>query len=124
MSVLTLQSAFTMEEAAEYASHIAFQESALKLNNDQPGAVRRAKLTQHARRLTPKEVAQNWFRRGRDFAQRIHEAYPNFPQPAPDGLYLLSNVEAFFDGFHGVSGIDSVTPAGEHAEAMRAARGH
>jgi hypothetical protein len=93
-------------------------------DRDHTGAVRRANLTQHARRLTPIEVAQNWFRRGRDFAQRIHDTYPNFPEPAPDGLFLVSDVEAFFDWFHGVSGIGSVTPVREQAEAMRAARGH
>jgi hypothetical protein len=84
---------------------------------------RRAKLTPHSRRLTPMEVSQHWFRRGRDFAPQIHDNFPEFPQPGPDGLYLLSQVEGFFDRFHGVKAMDFETTADEHAQAMRAALG-
>ena len=92
--------------------------------NANPRAVRRAKLTPHARRLTPLEVAQHWFRRGRDFAPLIHDTHPNFPQPGPDGLYLLRQVEAYFDRLHGEAGISLKTLADEQADAMRAARGY
>lgn len=89
-----------------------------------PSAVRRAKLTPHSRRVTALEVAQHWFRRGRDYVQKIHRDYPNFPHPAPDGLYLLSAVEAFFARLHGIGEPDAMTLAGEQEEAMRAARGY
>jgi hypothetical protein len=88
-------------------------------------SIRHAAITPHARRLTPSEVAQHWFRRGRDFVPVIHSVYPNFPKPAPDGLYLLKQVEGWFDRLHGMeAGARSVTPAEENEEAMRAARGH
>jgi len=62
---------------------------------------RRATLTVHSRRLTPAEVCRLWFRRGTDFADKINTEYPDFPKPGPDGLFLLSAVEGWFDRFHG-----------------------
>jgi len=81
---------------------------------------RRARLTVHSRRLTPTEVSQLWFRRGEDYAFR--EAYPDFPAPGPDGLFLLSAVETWFDRFHGRKQLSPVTTE-EEDEAMRAASG-
>lgn len=83
---------------------------------------RRSKLTVHSRRLTPTEVAQLWFRRGEDFAREIHDTHADFPQPGPDGLFLLSAVEAWFDHFHGRHQLAAV-PDNEGDEAMRAALG-
>lgn len=81
---------------------------------------RRATLTVHARRLTPAEVAQHWFRRGTDFDFR--KTYPDFPAPGPDGLFLLSAVEGWFDRFHGRKHVLPVTTEEEEI-AMRAASG-
>ena len=83
---------------------------------------RHANLTPHARRLTPVEVAQNWFRRGSDFAKSIHDTYADFPRPGPDGLYLLSQVEAWFDRLHGLKQPFTLPHEDEEA-AMRAAHG-
>lgn len=84
---------------------------------------RTAALTTHTKRLTPTEVAQLWFRRGAAFAERILHEYPTFPKPGPDGLFLLSAVEEWFDTFHGNTKIAVLTPQQERAEAMRAALG-
>lgn len=84
---------------------------------------RRAALNPLSRRLTPKEVAQLWFRRGEDFAEIIHQTYPNFPNPGPDGLFLLSSVEAWFDRFHGRPQPSASSREREEEEAMRAASG-
>jgi hypothetical protein len=84
---------------------------------------RHAKLTVYARRLTPAEVAQHWFRRGADFAKDIHATYPDFPKPGPDGLYLLSQVETWFDRLHGRTQISLVPAEDEEDAAMRAALG-
>lgn len=62
---------------------------------------RRTNLTPFARRLTPAEVAQHWFRRAPEYAKTMHADYPTFPKAAPDGLYLLADVEAWFDRLHG-----------------------
>ena len=83
---------------------------------------RHANLTAHARRLTPVEVAQHWFRRGADFAKDLYSAYPDFPKPAPDGLYLLSQVEAWFDRLHGRKQAFAL-PQQDTDAAMRAANG-
>lgn len=80
---------------------------------------RHAALTLHARRLTPAEVAQHWFRRAAAYAHEIHSDHPSFPKPGPDGLYLLSQVEAWFDRVHGRSQISAVRNADEEAEIMR-----
>jgi hypothetical protein len=85
---------------------------------------RHAALTIHSRRLTPFEVAQHWFRRGRDFVPLIHSEYPDFPAPAPDGLYLVKTVESFFDRLHGNVDRSAAPLADEVETAMRAARGH
>lgn len=87
------------------------------------GRRRHAKLTPFARRLTPIEVAQHWFRRGTDYAQQMHLDHPGFPDPGPDGLYLLSQVEAFFDRLHGKLQ-PFLVPDEEAEEMLRAARGH
>jgi hypothetical protein len=87
-----------------------------------PKSSRHSKLTPHSRRLTPLEVTQHWFRRGRDFV--IYDTFPDFPQPGPDGLYLLSQVEDFFGRIHGMATADTETSAQEEAKAMRAALGH
>jgi hypothetical protein len=84
---------------------------------------RHAKFSVYARRLTPAEVAQFWFRRGIEFSKEIDETYPDFPKPGPDGLFLLSQVEAWFDRFHGKSQISLVPAEDEEEAAMRAARG-
>ncbi len=84
---------------------------------------RRATLTVHSRRLTPVEIAQNWFRRGADFAGDIHSQHPDFPRPGPDGLFLLSQVERWFDRFHGTAQPSLVTHETEEDEAMKAASG-
>ncbi|HCE07488.1 MAG TPA: hypothetical protein DEQ40_02595 [Oxalobacteraceae bacterium] len=81
---------------------------------------RRARLTVHTRRLTPAEVAQLWFRRGEDFDFR--GAYPDFPIPAGDGLFLLSAVESWFARFHGTKQPFPVTTE-EEDQAMKAANG-
>jgi hypothetical protein len=83
---------------------------------------RRSKLTPNSKRITPPEVAQNWFRRGTDFDFR--SAYPDFPKPAPDGLILLAAVEAWFDRLHCVRQLSSDPSKDEEEEAMKAARGH
>jgi hypothetical protein len=83
---------------------------------------RHAALTTHARRLTPVEVAQHWFRRSTDFAKQIHEAFPTFPQAGPDGLFLLSHVEAWFDRFHGNKQRDP-GPVREEQELRRVING-
>lgn len=85
---------------------------------------RHNKLTPLARRLTPMEIAQHWFRRGRDFASQIHDTFADFPKPAPDGLYLLSQVEDFFNRFHSANETRIETAADEQAQAMRAALGN
>lgn len=87
-------------------------------------AARRSALTPHSRRLTPAEVSAHWFRRGRDFVDQIHDTFADFPQPAPDGLYLLTQVEEFFARFHGIRVVDSSLLEREREEALRAARGH
>jgi hypothetical protein len=84
---------------------------------------RHATLTVHARRLTPTEVARDWFRRGADFAKEIHTTYPDFPSAASDGLYMISQVELWFERFHGIKSISFEPTANEQAEAMRAAHG-
>ena len=84
--------------------------------------VRRADLTTFSRRLTPREVAQHWFRRGCDYEFRI--VYPDFPKPGPDGLFLLTAVEGWFDRFHGQRQPPSDVLKDEEEEAMRAALGN
>lgn len=84
---------------------------------------RRASLTVHARRITPSEIAQHWFRRGTDFARQIHTEYPDFPQAGPDGLFLLSHVEGWFARFHGLRQVETTTPEHEEETAMQAALG-
>jgi hypothetical protein len=84
---------------------------------------RRATLTVHARRLTGAEIAQHWFRRGQEYKDQIRKEYPDFPQAGPDGLFLLSAVEAWFDRFHGRKQPVLVAPEDEEEEAMRAASG-
>lgn len=84
---------------------------------------RHAKFTVYARRLTPVEVAQFWFRRGAEFAREIWSEYPDFPRPGPDGLFLLSQVEAWFARFHGLAQIVPLARVDEEAAAMRVARG-
>jgi hypothetical protein len=83
---------------------------------------RRATLTIHSQRLTPVEIARLWFRRGADFADLIHATHPDFPKAGPDGLFLLSQVQGWFDRFHGVSqkkGVHDTT--GEEEDFMRQA---
>jgi hypothetical protein len=62
---------------------------------------RRTALSAMSQRLTPGEVAQFWFRRGADFGPKIADEYPDFPHPGPDGLFLLEDVRAWFDCWHG-----------------------
>jgi hypothetical protein len=62
---------------------------------------RRSALSPLSCRLTPTEVAQLWFRRGTDYAEKLHSEHPTFPQPGPDGLYLAAQVSAWFDNWHG-----------------------
>ena len=83
---------------------------------------RRSVLCIHSQRLTPVEVARLWFRRGADYVDTIHVTYPDFPKPGPDGLFLLSQVQGWFDRFHGVSqkkGSHDIT--GEEEDFMRQA---
>jgi hypothetical protein len=84
---------------------------------------RQAVLTPHAQRLTPAEVAQHWFRKGADFSTEIHEHYPTFPEPGPDGLFLLSQVKGWFDEFHGKKQVGFHSFQRESDQAMRAALG-
>ena len=84
---------------------------------------RRPALTLHTRRITPVEVAQLWFRRGAAYTNQIRIDHPDFPMPGPDGLFLLSQVEAWFDQFHGRKQPSLVPPEREEEEAMRAASG-
>ncbi len=84
---------------------------------------RKANLTPLSRRVTPREVAQLWFRRGADFAVEIRVEYPDFPLPGPDGLFLLAQVEAWFDRFHGQVSMTGPAPRHEEEAAMRAALG-
>lgn len=87
---------------------------------------RKSKLSEHSKRLTPVEVVSHWFRRGKDFVAKIHLEFPDFPAPAPDGLYLLSAVAAWFARFHGINSAVGAYESLEHEknEALRAARGH
>lgn len=84
---------------------------------------RRATLTVFSRRLLPAEVAQHWFRRGKDYAADIHKDHPDFPKPCPDGLFLLSQVERWFDRLHGNAQPSRVPANREEEEAMLAANG-
>jgi hypothetical protein len=84
---------------------------------------RRATLTLHTRRITPVEVAQLWFRRGSAYANQMRIDHADFPAPGPDGLFLLSAVEGWFDRFHGRKQPSLVPPEQEEEEAMRAASG-
>lgn len=84
---------------------------------------RRSTLTVHSRRLTPAEVAQLWFRRGADFTDSIHSEHPDFPQAGPDGLYLLSQVEAWFARWHRAGPVQTTSLDHEEDEAMRVAGG-
>lgn len=81
---------------------------------------RMASLTPLSQRLTPVEVARLWFRRGPDFAGKIRNTHPDFPKPGPDGLFLLTQVEAWFDRWHGRP---QGRPDSEEEDAMQAARG-
>ena len=83
---------------------------------------RHSNLTTFSRRLTPREVAQHWFRKGADFDFR--STHHDFPKPGPDGLFLLSAVETWFDRFHGYRQPSSDPAKDEEEQAMRAARGH
>jgi hypothetical protein len=83
---------------------------------------RHSSQTEFSRRLTPREIAQQWFRRGADYA--FLREYRDFPKPGPDGLFLLSAVEAWFDRFHGNCQPSRTPEKDEEEEAMRAARGH
>lgn len=85
---------------------------------------RHSAFTAHSQRLTPLEVAQHWFRRGRDFAGMIHSTYRDFPRPAPDGLYLRSQVEDFFLRLHGIKAAEDRSPDAEQDEMLKVARGH
>jgi hypothetical protein len=80
---------------------------------------RRPALSNYSQRLTPAEVARNWFRRGPDYMAKVPA---DFPKPGPDGLFLLSQVEAWFDRFHGIK--QRPEQNGEEDAIMRAARGH
>lgn len=84
-------------------------------------AVKRTTYSEYCQRLTRTEVAGLWFRRGEGFD--IQLAHPDFPKPAPDGLYLRSQVEGWFDRLHGVESHARATAAAEEQDAMRAARG-
>lgn len=84
---------------------------------------RHAKLTPFARRVTPVEVAQHWFRRGADFSPKIHATYPDFPKAGPDGLFLLTHIETWFDRLHGRKQSPIASNESEEGEAMRAANG-
>ena len=84
-------------------------------------ARRFAEITAFAQRLKPTEVAQYWFRRGRDFARDIHATHPTFPKPGPDGLYLAEQVRIWFDGWHGRDQNFSAEHTGEE-EALEIAR--
>lgn len=82
---------------------------------------RHARLTAFSRRLTPAEIRRDWFRRGQDYDWR--QDHPTFPQAGPDGLFLLSSVEAWFDAFHGRRQLSIVPAENEEEAAMRAALG-
>ena len=82
---------------------------------------RHTDLSAFTRRLTPAEVAQLWFRRGREFGREIHAVHPDFPRAGPDGLYLTAEVEGWFDRWHGRR--QSATPDRDaEDEAFRIAR--
>src|SRR6185437_3690076 len=82
---------------------------------------RHSNLTDHSQRITSIEIAAHWFRRGSEFARTIHEMYPDFPQPGPDGLYLLDDVRSWFERYHGKR--QTFIPSKEaEAEALRIAR--
>lgn len=83
---------------------------------------RHAALTAFARRLTPAEVAKHWFRRGEEFGREIRDAHPDFPAPGPDGLYLIDDVEAWFDRWHGKRHAHAPLHEAEE-EALNIARG-
>lgn len=86
---------------------------------------RHSTFTPYAKRLTPTEVAAFWFRRGPDFSRQIPMEYPNFPLPGPDGLFLLSEVETWFDQFHGKrQAVHRRSTVDEEEDALRIARGH
>jgi hypothetical protein len=83
---------------------------------------RKAALTPLSQRLTSGEVATLWFRRGAELGAKIHKEYCDFPQPGPDGLYLLTQVTEWFDRWHGHkqrSAKDAF--AAQTAEALRIA---
>lgn len=74
-----------------------------------------------SRRLTPAEVAQHWFRRGTSYAEQLRADHPDFPKPGPDGLYLASDVVAWFDKWHDVRVSSPGTD--DEAAALEIARG-
>jgi hypothetical protein len=82
---------------------------------------RRANLTPFTERLSPSEVAQLWFRRSACWAKNIHVEHPDFPRPAPDGLYLKAAVRDWFDYWHGRMSEGSPQQKFEQ-EALRIAR--
>lgn len=82
---------------------------------------RRAVLHPLSERLTPAEVAQLWFRRAAEFAGQIHGVHPDFPKAGPDGLYLRTQVKAWFDRWHGIRQ-NAPCEADAEEEAMRIAR--
>lgn len=83
---------------------------------------RHAALTPMCKRLTPIEVAQLWFRRGADYAAEIPRTYLDFPRPGPDGLYLLTEIEAWFDRWHGRRQTSEASRSGEEDKALEIAR--
>lgn len=83
---------------------------------------RHADISALTRRLTPREVAQLWFRRSAAWARDIHAEHPDFPLPGPDGLYLAAQVEEWFDRWHGRRQSDAGFDRSAEEEAMRIAR--
>lgn len=83
---------------------------------------RHADYSQFIERLTPGEVAVLWFRRAVSFGVEIHKHHPDFPQPAPDGLYLRRDVSAWFDSYHGHVQASRQTAKQAEDEALRIAR--
>lgn len=86
-----------------------------------PGRTRIADLTPMSERFSAGEVAQIWFRWGREKSSEIHVIHPNFPKPGPDGLYLREQVREWFKHFHGWRQ-GSVVRKDEEDEALRRAQ--
>jgi hypothetical protein len=85
--------------------------------------LKRSPLSPLSKRLAADEVALVWFRRQPHYGQEIRRHHPDFPRPGPDGLYLASEVETWFDRWHGRRPQGAQHDRDAEEQALRAALG-